>query len=175
MMMTFFFLCLLLVQSPAMLVVQAMAAQSTITNMWETIQSMMTAFDHHVPPTAAYLLTKNMRVNAKGYITDEKDQANLELVENFNMATMKLAASCIADLGPELRHNTMHCLTWGYSLKHVCGFELKEFSKLFVLMLPALIVAFPNSPLIDGPDDDLSHAALRFKFFLTLYFLRTGT
>ena len=72
----------------------------------------------------------------------------LEEVEALNDC---LARMCIVDLSPDMRHNTLHCLTWGYSIKPVCGFELAACSILLALCMPVVMVLYPNCDVLDDP------------------------
>ena len=126
--------------------IQANAASIVVTSFLE-------AFASHKPNSEQLCLTKNMSIDKEGHISDAKSGAVLDTIETFNDNQLDMAKHCVADLSPEMRHNTLHCLSWGHSIKHVCGFELPQFGKLLALCLPALIALFPHSDLYAEPNE----------------------
>jgi hypothetical protein len=148
----------------------ARAQNETIKHVFS---SFLQAFDHHSPTLSQCVLSKDVKL--ENGVWSAKDQKKLDEIEEFNSTTIRMSRECIADLSADLRHNTLHCLNWGSSLRNVCGFNLQDFGMLLALALPALIILYPNCDIMAEPDERLQYASLRFKFFITLYYLHTGT
>jgi hypothetical protein len=69
-----------------------------------------------------------------------------------------------------------------FSVRHLCGLERGGFEMLFLLLATRLIVAFPHSPTDDAKFEHLlphqrptGYSSLRFRLFVVLFILRTGT
>lgn len=100
----------------------------------------------------------------------------LDETEQFNESAIKLAWSRFAPMRTNLARQSLRKLSWGQSIKHLCGLERPQFWKLYDELLPALAQAFPHSPLLDGDHGEEPHFAdLSFRLFVVLFVLRTGT
>ena len=133
-----------------MLIAAALAASLT-TDVSDTVDAFLRSFSYKKPTRQELLLCSSMHVSARGSIDRPADQKCLEAVEEFNHVIVTMARECVRDLSKDMRHNTLHCLSWGHSLSHVCGFTLEQFGMLFSLTIPALSALFPHSEVLAEP------------------------
>ena len=110
-------------------------------------------------------------------LTSTGGQHLLEATVAYNDEFRRVARGLVQDLQPGLKHHSIHCLSFGYSLQSLCGFTLTEFSQVFAALVPALIKQFPRSPLLVEDQSAYQEnprlpSTIRFKLMVTLVRLK---
>jgi hypothetical protein len=133
----------------------------------EAVQAMF--YFHEKPPRAALLMSSDI---------DIEHGNNVELfgdANHFNEVAVELSLHLFDSMTPQLQHLSLPSLSWGKSIRHMCGFEREGFWKLFTFLRPAFSSAFPHSC---HTHEDLKPTAktstLAFRLFVVLFILRTG-
>lgn len=84
----------------------------------------------------------------------------------------------VRTFAPGLTHRRLSDMSWGKSIRHLCGFEREGLMTLFMYLRDDLVAFYPRSPVLD---DDVrggkfkSTSSLFFRLFVVLYLLRTGS
>jgi hypothetical protein len=96
--------------------------------------------------------------------------------ERVNIEAIRLARARFPSLDPELKHRSLRSMSWGGSIKHLCGLEREEFWQVFEIVADRLALEFPHSPRGDEEEEEKCRfSSTSFRLFVVLFVLRTGT
>jgi hypothetical protein len=126
---------------------------------------------HNIEETIPLCLVESISNQLSGQVSYSDENSR------YNQRQWESARRLIADVIPGLKHHEIHHLSVTPSSFHLlCGLTLEEFGRLFESVQDALSVAYPNCPIILGPDDQTSpYGSLRLKLFICLYRLKLAT
>lgn len=115
---------------------------------------------------------------AANYLTDDTVEQNqpsyAEETQAYNNQQSRLARLLIADLGPGLKHHSIHCLSFRECMHTVIGLNMEEFARLFAALRVPLAQRWPRSPETLEAGESHFYAERRLRLFLCLYRLKQG-
>jgi hypothetical protein len=135
-----------------------------------TLTSILSESLHNIEETIPLCLVESISNQLSGQVSYSDENSR------YNQRQWESARRLIADVIPGLKHHEIHHLSVTPSSFHLlCGLTLEEFGRLFESVQDALSVAYPNCPIILGPDQTSPYGSLRLKLFLCLYRLKLAT
>jgi hypothetical protein len=107
---------------------------------------------------------------------DEEAEAYCEELSRYNERTLRLADSLITDVKQGLKHCSIHCVSVTERFATLIGFDLIQFSRLFMSVRHFLKEMFPRSPeIIEEHEAYRSlQSSRRMKLFMFLFRFRQG-
>jgi hypothetical protein len=81
-------------------------------------------------------------------LDEESFEEYFKTLTKYNNATLKQAFSCISNITPGLKHCSIHCVSFTDNFPRLIGFNIIQFSRLFMTLRSELERLFPRNPEI---------------------------